>query len=75
VDLVIWNEDHGGYRQLLQEQIVGLIAAASTANLAGPARRYFRKSCRADIKRGSHVVSRPSPAPLFPTLAARSPIR
>src|SRR6185503_14614557 len=34
VDLVIWNEDHGGYRQLLQEQIVGLIAAASTANLA-----------------------------------------
>jgi cellobiose phosphorylase len=27
VDLVIWNEDHAGYRQLLQEQIVGLIAA------------------------------------------------
>jgi cyclic beta-1,2-glucan synthetase len=21
VDLVIWNEDHAGYRQLLQEQI------------------------------------------------------
>ncbi|MEP7182280.1 MAG: glucoamylase family protein [Betaproteobacteria bacterium] len=27
VDLVIWNEDHGGYRQLLQDQIMGLIAA------------------------------------------------
>ena len=25
VDLVIWNEDYGGYRQALQEQIVGLI--------------------------------------------------
>ena len=27
VDLVIWNEDHGGYRQVLQNQILGLIAA------------------------------------------------
>ncbi len=27
VDLVIWNEDRGGYRQSLQEQIMGLIAA------------------------------------------------
>jgi cellobiose phosphorylase len=27
VDLVIWNEDRAGYRQLLQEQIIGLIAA------------------------------------------------
>jgi cyclic beta-1,2-glucan synthetase len=25
VDLVIWNEDHGSYRQLLQDQILGLI--------------------------------------------------
>jgi cyclic beta-1,2-glucan synthetase len=33
VDLVIWNEDHAGYRQLLQEQIMGLIAASTTANL------------------------------------------
>jgi cellobiose phosphorylase len=28
VDLVIWNEDHAGYRQQLQEQIMGLIAAS-----------------------------------------------
>ena len=27
VDLVIWNEDHAGYRQELHEQIMGLIAA------------------------------------------------
>ena len=33
VDLVIWNEDHAGYRQLLQEQILGLIAAGVEANL------------------------------------------
>ncbi len=29
VDLVIWNEDHGSYRQLLQDQILGLITATS----------------------------------------------
>jgi len=33
VDLVIWNEDHAGYRQVLQEQILGLIAAGVEANL------------------------------------------
>ena len=27
VDLVIWNEDHAGYRQVLQEQIMGLVAS------------------------------------------------
>jgi cellobiose phosphorylase len=33
VDLVIWNEDHAGYRQLLQEQITGLIAAGAEAQI------------------------------------------
>ena len=33
VDLVIWNEDRAGYRQLLQDQIMGLIAAGVEANL------------------------------------------
>jgi len=33
VDLVIWNEDHVGYRQLLNEQIMGLIAAGLEANV------------------------------------------
>jgi cellobiose phosphorylase len=33
VDLVIWNEDQAGYRQLLHDQIMGLIAAGTEANL------------------------------------------
>ena len=33
MDLVIWNEDHAGYRQLLQEQIMSLISAGIEANL------------------------------------------
>jgi cellobiose phosphorylase len=33
VDLVIWNEDHAGYRQLLQEQIMGLIAGGVEATV------------------------------------------
>ncbi len=33
VDLVIWNEDHIGYRQLLHEHIMGLIAAGIEANV------------------------------------------
>jgi cyclic beta-1,2-glucan synthetase len=33
VDLVIWNEDHAGYRQGLNEQIMGLIAAGTESNV------------------------------------------
>lgn len=33
VDLVIWNEDHAGYRQRLQDEIVGLIASGSGASV------------------------------------------
>ena len=33
VDLVIWNEDHAGYRQLLHDQVMGLIAAGIEANV------------------------------------------
>ncbi|MDO8834240.1 MAG: glucoamylase family protein, partial [Vicinamibacterales bacterium] len=32
VDLVIWNDDRAGYRQLLQEQILALIAAGVETN-------------------------------------------
>jgi cellobiose phosphorylase len=32
VDLLIWNEDHAGYRQLLHDQIMGLIAAGVEAS-------------------------------------------
>jgi cyclic beta-1,2-glucan synthetase len=34
VDLVIWNEDHAGYRQLLHDQIMALIAAGIEANVS-----------------------------------------
>jgi cellobiose phosphorylase len=33
VDLVIWNEDRAGYRQVLQDQIMGLIAAGVEAQV------------------------------------------
>ena len=33
VDLVIWNEDRAGYRQLLHDQIMGLISAGTEASL------------------------------------------
>ncbi|TAM38518.1 MAG: cyclic beta 1-2 glucan synthetase [Rhodanobacter sp.] len=33
VDLVIWNEDRAGYRQDLQDQILGLVASGSEASL------------------------------------------
>ncbi|MFC5472552.1 GH36-type glycosyl hydrolase domain-containing protein [Paraherbaspirillum soli] len=33
VDLVIWNEDHASYRQLLQDQIMGMIAAGIEAHV------------------------------------------
>ncbi len=33
VDLVIWNEDRGGYRQVLQDLIMGLIAAGVEAHV------------------------------------------
>ena len=34
VDLVIWNEDHGSYRQFLQDQILGLISAEANSSQA-----------------------------------------
>ena len=42
VDLVIWNEDHAGYRQLLQDQILGLIAAGFEANTIDPGGIFVR---------------------------------
>lgn len=33
VDLVIWNEDHIGYRQVLQDQLLSLVAMGIEANI------------------------------------------
>lgn len=41
VDLVIWNEDHAGYRQILQDQIMGLIALGAEVNLSDQAGGIF----------------------------------
>ena len=38
VDLVIWNEDQSGYRQVAAGQIMGVIAAGAEAQPARPAR-------------------------------------
>jgi cellobiose phosphorylase len=44
VDLVIWNEDHAGYRQLLHDQIMGLIAAGIEPGLADRPGGIFLRS-------------------------------
>ena len=54
VDLVIWNEDHAGYRQVLQEQIMGLIAAGVEATRDRAAGRHLRAAGGPDIRRGPH---------------------
>lgn len=33
VDLVIWNEDHGGYRQVLQNQILALLTPGAASDI------------------------------------------
>ena len=45
VDLVIWNEDHGGYRQVLQQQIMSLITTAySTEGPEKPGHIFIRSA-------------------------------
>ncbi len=56
VDLVIWNEDRAGYRQVLQEQIIGLIAGGIEGECARPAGRHLRPASRTDIDRRPHPV-------------------
>ncbi|MGO9921803.1 MAG: GH36-type glycosyl hydrolase domain-containing protein, partial [Isosphaeraceae bacterium] len=41
VDLVIWNDDPSGYRQVLQDQIVRLIAAGTEAQVVDRPGRIF----------------------------------
>lgn len=33
VDLIIWNEDRSGYRQILQEQVMGLVSSSVEAHM------------------------------------------
>ena len=44
VDLVIWNEDHGSYRQILQDQIQGLVNADAGNQLYQKPGKIFIRS-------------------------------
>ena len=61
VDLVIWNEDHAGYRQVLQDQIMGLIAAGVEAHVVDrPGGIFVRRAEQiADEDRDPAAVGRP----------------
>ncbi len=50
VDLVIWNEDHAGYRQLLQEQILMIITAGVEANFIDRPGGIFVQAGRSNIQ-------------------------
>ena len=61
VDLVIWNEDRAGYRQTLQDQIVGLIAAGvETHALDRPGGIFVRPAEQISIEDRTlfHAVAR-----------------
>src|SRR5690606_13577477 len=44
VDLVIWNEDHGSYRQVLQDQILGMITAGKSLTHHVPGNIYVKSA-------------------------------
>ncbi|MEO5648724.1 MAG: glucoamylase family protein [Ginsengibacter sp.] len=44
VDLVIWNEDHGSYRQVLQDQILGMITAGNNLTTHVPGSIYVKSA-------------------------------
>jgi cyclic beta-1,2-glucan synthetase len=84
VDLVIWNEDYGGYRQLLQNQIQSIIAAELTDSAGGifvrsaeqistEDRILFQTVARLIISdtQGSlsdHIILKPAARPVIPQL-------
>ena len=74
VDLVIWNEDRGGYRQVLQDQIMGLIAAGVEAHVID---RPAASSCAAPSRSPTRTASccNRSRARSSPTAAAAWPSR
>ncbi len=44
VDLVIWNEDHGGYRQVLQNHILGLLSPGAVSDMTDQPGGIFIRS-------------------------------
>ncbi len=51
VDLVIWNEDHAGYRQLLHDRIMGLLATGAEPNVTDrPGGIFVRSSDQISVE-------------------------
>src|SRR5439155_7746927 len=59
VDLVIWNEDHAGYRQLLHEQVMVLIAAGVEAHVVYRPGGIFVRSAE-QISNEDRILLQPS---------------
>jgi cellobiose phosphorylase len=91
VDLVIWNEDHAGYRQVLQDQIMGLIAGIEVnltdrpggifvrhaEQISDEDRILFQAVARAIIidSRGTLAEQINYPGPVQPVIPALAPTR
>ena len=56
VDLMIWNEDHSGYRQDLHDQILGLISAGADGIVKDRPGGIFVRPSDQISRRGSHPV-------------------
>ncbi len=90
VDLVIWNDSHSGYRQDLQNQIVGLISAQNneqsgaifvraSEQITAEDRILFQTVARAIISTSGgtladHVNRKTAPKVLIPFLAPTQPL-
>ena len=57
VDLVIWNEDRAGYRQQLQDQIMGLIASGSEASLIDQPGGIFVRAAEQIVRGGPRAAA------------------
>jgi cyclic beta-1,2-glucan synthetase len=58
VDLIIWNDDHGGYRQELNDRIHALIVPGSSANLKDQPGGIFIRSTD-QISNEDRIFSKP----------------
>ncbi|MGH8397007.1 MAG: GH36-type glycosyl hydrolase domain-containing protein, partial [Gammaproteobacteria bacterium] len=81
VDLVIWNEDHAGYRQLLHDQIMGLISTSTEANAIDRSGGIFVKVAeqiseedRVLLQTVARVIIGDSAGPLAAQINRRNPV-
>ena len=67
---MIWTEEQAGYRQLLHEQIMGLIAAGVEANVTDRPGGIFVESTEQNPGRDPHPAPDESLAPSSPIIEA-----